>query len=170
MVVSPFIDSGGTGILHSPLLSALSRGVAVRVFVHDVLNLGTPTSRALEQLRREAERSQMDLSVYSAWSVGFCRVSSMHLRWGAVSARPRFFFFARVGLSGFVGVWVIDFEHANILQHFGKAIRARVETRPQNNQLSNALANGGFEARIDEVCARNQESRDRDFYIERLIQ
>jgi phosphatidylserine/phosphatidylglycerophosphate/cardiolipin synthase-like enzyme len=40
--------------------------VAVRLFVHDALNIGTLTSRALEELRREAERSQGDLSVFSA--------------------------------------------------------------------------------------------------------
>jgi phosphatidylserine/phosphatidylglycerophosphate/cardiolipin synthase-like enzyme len=65
-LVSPFIDPPGIGTLSLPLLGALSRGVAVRLFAHDALNLGTPTSRALEELRREAERTSTDLSVYSA--------------------------------------------------------------------------------------------------------
>ncbi len=38
----------------------------MRLFVHDALNVGTPTSRALEELRREAERIQGDLAVFSA--------------------------------------------------------------------------------------------------------
>jgi phosphatidylserine/phosphatidylglycerophosphate/cardiolipin synthase-like enzyme len=41
-------------------------GVTVRLFAHDALNIGTPTSRALEELRRAAERAKTDLSVYSA--------------------------------------------------------------------------------------------------------
>lgn len=65
-LVSPFVDPAGIGMLLTPLLGALSRGVKVRLFTHDALNLGTPTSRALEELRREAERTDSDLSVYSA--------------------------------------------------------------------------------------------------------
>ncbi|HEX3684949.1 MAG TPA: phospholipase D-like domain-containing protein [Bryobacteraceae bacterium] len=65
-LVSPFIDPAGIGTLQSVLVGALSRSVRVWLFVHDALNLGTPTSRALEELRRNAERSKADLSVYSA--------------------------------------------------------------------------------------------------------
>ncbi len=65
-LVSPFVDTPGIGTLSRPLLAALARGVNVRLFVHDALNLGTPTSRALEELRREAERIKADLSVFSA--------------------------------------------------------------------------------------------------------
>jgi len=65
-LVSPFVDAGGIGVILGPLLAALSRGVVVRLFVHDALNAGTPTSRALEELRREAERIQGALSVFSA--------------------------------------------------------------------------------------------------------
>jgi len=65
-LVSPFIDPAGIGTLSMPLLEALSRRVTVRLLVHDALNIGTPTSRALEELRREAERSRFDLSVFSA--------------------------------------------------------------------------------------------------------
>jgi phosphatidylserine/phosphatidylglycerophosphate/cardiolipin synthase-like enzyme len=64
--VSPFIDPEGIGTLSAPLLGALSRRVAVRLFVHDALNIGSLTSRALEELRREAERARCDLSVFSA--------------------------------------------------------------------------------------------------------
>jgi phosphatidylserine/phosphatidylglycerophosphate/cardiolipin synthase-like enzyme len=65
-LVSPFVDPAGLGAVYSPLLEALSRGVGVRLLVHDALDIGTPTSRALEELRREAERMRTDLSVYSA--------------------------------------------------------------------------------------------------------
>jgi phosphatidylserine/phosphatidylglycerophosphate/cardiolipin synthase-like enzyme len=65
-LVSPFVDAAGIGIISGPLLAALAKGVAVRLFVHDALNVGTPTSRVLEELRREAERIQGDLSVFSA--------------------------------------------------------------------------------------------------------
>ena len=65
-LVSPFVDPAGIGTLSRPLLAALIRGVEVRLFAHDALNLGTPTSRALEGLRREAERTKTDLSVFSA--------------------------------------------------------------------------------------------------------
>ncbi|MEI9975310.1 MAG: phospholipase D-like domain-containing protein [Ignavibacteriota bacterium] len=65
-LVSPFIDLTAIGTLSTHLLTALSRKVAVRLFVHDALNIGTLTSRALEELRRDAERKQVDLSVFSA--------------------------------------------------------------------------------------------------------
>lgn len=65
-LISPFVDAGGVGTLLTPLVSALSRKVEVRLFVHDALNIGTPTSRALEELRREAEHISGNLSVYSA--------------------------------------------------------------------------------------------------------
>src|SRR5580658_9667631 len=62
-LVSPFVDTAGIGALSLPLLAALSRNVSVRLFVHDALNIGTSTSRALEELRREAERNRVDLSL-----------------------------------------------------------------------------------------------------------
>jgi phosphatidylserine/phosphatidylglycerophosphate/cardiolipin synthase-like enzyme len=65
-LVSPFVDPAGIGTLSSALIGALSRGVDVRLFAHDALNLATPTSRALEELRREASRTKAHFSVYSA--------------------------------------------------------------------------------------------------------
>jgi len=65
-LISPYVDPGGIGIILGPLTAALSRAVVVRLFVHDALNVGTPTSLALEELRREAERIRGDLSVFSA--------------------------------------------------------------------------------------------------------
>ena len=61
-LVSPFVDPRGIGVILGPLTAALLRAVAVRLFVHDALNVGTPTSRALEEFRREAERIRGDRS------------------------------------------------------------------------------------------------------------
>ncbi len=65
-LVSPFIDQPGVGTLLLSLTNALARGVKVCLFVHDALNLATHTSRALEDLRRDAQCQNGDLSVYSA--------------------------------------------------------------------------------------------------------
>jgi phosphatidylserine/phosphatidylglycerophosphate/cardiolipin synthase-like enzyme len=65
-LVSPFIDPPGIGTLLVSLTNALARGVKVQLFVHDALNLATHTSRALENLRRDAQCHDGDLSVYSA--------------------------------------------------------------------------------------------------------
>lgn len=76
-LVSPFIDPPGIGTLLLPLTSALARGVKVHLFVHDALNLATHTSRALEDLRRDAQCQNGDLSVYSA-EAGTGRDRSLH--------------------------------------------------------------------------------------------
>lgn len=65
-LISPFVDSPGIASLSSAIVSALIRRVKVRLFAHDALNLATPTSKALEDLRREASRMRGDLQVYSA--------------------------------------------------------------------------------------------------------
>ena len=65
-LVSPFIDPPGIGTLLLPLTTALARGVKIKLFVHDALNLATHTSHALEDLRRDAQCHDGDLSVYSA--------------------------------------------------------------------------------------------------------
>lgn len=76
-LVSPFIDPLGIGTLLLPLTTALARGVKVRLFVHDALNLATQTSRALEELRRDAQSQDGDLSVYSA-EAGSGRDRALH--------------------------------------------------------------------------------------------
>lgn len=76
-LVSPFIDPSGIGTLLLPLTTALARGVKVRLFVHDALNLATQTSRALEELRRDAQSQDGDLSVYSA-EAGSGRDRALH--------------------------------------------------------------------------------------------
>src|SRR5690348_10868631 len=76
-LVSPFIDPAGIGTLLLPLTTALARGVKVQLFVHDALNLATQTSRALEELRRDAQCQDGALSVYSA-EAGTGRDRSLH--------------------------------------------------------------------------------------------
>jgi phosphatidylserine/phosphatidylglycerophosphate/cardiolipin synthase-like enzyme len=65
-LVSPFLDSAGIGGLLSPLLNAMSRGVNVTLLTHDALDLGSFTSRAIEDFRREADRVGGRFAVYSA--------------------------------------------------------------------------------------------------------
>jgi phosphatidylserine/phosphatidylglycerophosphate/cardiolipin synthase-like enzyme len=64
--VAPFIDSAGIGGLLPMILSAMLRGVKVVLFTHDALNIASFTSKAIEELRREAERIGGQLAVYSA--------------------------------------------------------------------------------------------------------
>jgi phosphatidylserine/phosphatidylglycerophosphate/cardiolipin synthase-like enzyme len=65
-LVAPFIDSAGISGLLTALLSAMLRGVNVIFLTHDALNIASFTSRAIEELRREAERIGGQLAVYSA--------------------------------------------------------------------------------------------------------
>jgi len=66
ILLTPFIDLAGVGIILTPLLSAMHRQVQVTLFTHDALNIGSYTSKAIEELRREAVRIGGILSVYSA--------------------------------------------------------------------------------------------------------
>jgi phosphatidylserine/phosphatidylglycerophosphate/cardiolipin synthase-like enzyme len=66
ILVAPFIDSAGISGLLTALLSAMLRGVNVIFLTHDALNIASFTSRAIEELRREAERIGGQLAVYSA--------------------------------------------------------------------------------------------------------
>lgn len=66
LLVSPFIDMAGVGRLLEHLVDALLRGVRIILLTHDALNLSSVTSRAVEQLRQEAERARADLTLYSA--------------------------------------------------------------------------------------------------------
>jgi phosphatidylserine/phosphatidylglycerophosphate/cardiolipin synthase-like enzyme len=63
--VSPYIEAHGIGDLLAPLVNALGRGVEVRILTNDALNLSSPSSRGLEVVRREADRMNADLTVYS---------------------------------------------------------------------------------------------------------
>lgn len=66
VLVSPFLDTAGVASLLGPLLDALSRGVRIMILTHDALNVSSFTSRAVEQLRQEAEHARVDLTLYSA--------------------------------------------------------------------------------------------------------
>jgi len=68
ILLTPFVDLAGVGGLLGPLLSAMLRGVEVTLLTHDALNIASYTSRAIEELRREAERIGGNLSVYSGES------------------------------------------------------------------------------------------------------
>src|SRR5438477_12438997 len=65
-LVSPYMDSRGIGMLFTPLMNALSRGVKMTVLTHDALNPTSFTSAAIEEFRREASRAGGRLTVYSA--------------------------------------------------------------------------------------------------------
>ncbi len=65
-LVAPFLDSAGVGGLLTPLLNAMLRGVKVTLLTHDALDIASFTSKAIEELRREAERIGGQLAVYSA--------------------------------------------------------------------------------------------------------
>jgi HKD family nuclease len=66
ILLTPFVDLAGVGGILTPLLSAMLRGVEVTLLTHDALNIASYTSRAIEELRQEAERIGGNLSVYSA--------------------------------------------------------------------------------------------------------
>lgn len=66
ILVAPFIDSAGIGGLMTSLLSAMLRGVKVVLLTHDALNIASFTSKAIEELRRGAERTKGQLTVFSA--------------------------------------------------------------------------------------------------------
>ncbi len=57
ILVAPFIDSAGISGLLTALLGAMLRGVNVIFLTHDALNIASFTSRAIEELRREAGTS-----------------------------------------------------------------------------------------------------------------
>lgn len=65
-IVSPFIDADGVGLLLEPLLNAMSRGVELTWLTHDVCKGSSINSKAIEGVRREAERLGARMSVYSA--------------------------------------------------------------------------------------------------------
>ncbi|MCA3761422.1 MAG: hypothetical protein IN804_00500 [Cutibacterium sp.] len=68
LMVSPYIELRGVGYLFARLSDALTRGVRLVLITHDVADLATVNSHALEELRREAERVGGDLAVFSAES------------------------------------------------------------------------------------------------------
>lgn len=66
LLMSPFIASSGIQTMKQHLLDALHRGVQVTIIGHQLHDLGSAQSQAIESLRQEAERSQQHFSAYSA--------------------------------------------------------------------------------------------------------
>ncbi len=68
VLVSPYVEARGIGLLFDRLSDALSRGVAVLLVHHDLSDIASANSRAVEELRREAERVGGRLEAFSAES------------------------------------------------------------------------------------------------------
>lgn len=68
VLVSPYVEARGVGLLFDRLSGVLSRGVATMLVTHDLSDIASTNSRAVEDLRREAERVGGRLEVFSARS------------------------------------------------------------------------------------------------------
>jgi phosphatidylserine/phosphatidylglycerophosphate/cardiolipin synthase-like enzyme len=68
VLVSPYIEVRGVGLLFDRLAGALSRGVATMLITYDLSDIASTNSRAVEELRKEAERVSGRLQVFSATS------------------------------------------------------------------------------------------------------
>lgn len=66
VLVSPYIEARGVGLLFDRLSGALSRGVVTILITHGLSDISSINSRAVEELRREAERVGGWLEVFSA--------------------------------------------------------------------------------------------------------
>lgn len=66
LLMSPFIASSGVQAMKQNLLDALHRGVHVKLIGHDLQDLASAQSQAIETLRKDAERSRMRFTAYSA--------------------------------------------------------------------------------------------------------
>ncbi len=70
VLVSPYVEARGVGLLFERLTDALARGVKLVLVTHEASDLGSANSHALEELRRAAERVDGDLTVFSAEGAG----------------------------------------------------------------------------------------------------
>jgi phosphatidylserine/phosphatidylglycerophosphate/cardiolipin synthase-like enzyme len=68
VLVSPYVEVRGVGLLFDRLAGALSRGIATTLITHDLSDIASTNSRAVEELRKEAERVSGRLQVFSATS------------------------------------------------------------------------------------------------------
>ena len=66
LLVAPFIEPRGIGMLQRELLAALTRDVAVRVVTQDATSLGSWASQSLDSLRQEARGLPGRLTVFTA--------------------------------------------------------------------------------------------------------
>lgn len=66
LITAPFIEIRGFGSLMDGLQGALSRGVTVTVLSHNLLNIGSSESAAIEELRRMSSDLPGCFHIYSA--------------------------------------------------------------------------------------------------------
>jgi phosphatidylserine/phosphatidylglycerophosphate/cardiolipin synthase-like enzyme len=66
LLVSPYLERKGVGLLTMALLSALHRGVETIVLTHGVSQLNSQAAAAVEELRREALGRPGSLTIYSS--------------------------------------------------------------------------------------------------------
>ena len=72
ILVAPYLEREGIGMLEGKLLGAVARGVKIDILAHHTEDLGSLSSLALEELRRSVEETQGGrLSVYSANTESF---------------------------------------------------------------------------------------------------
>lgn len=72
ILVAPYLEREGIGMLEGELLGAVARGVEINILAHDTEDLGSLSSIALEDFRRSVEETQGGrLSVYSANTENF---------------------------------------------------------------------------------------------------
>ncbi len=70
VLVSPYVEARGVGLLFERLADAMARGAKLVLVTHEASNLGSANSHAIEELRRAAERVGGDLAVFSAGGAG----------------------------------------------------------------------------------------------------
>jgi len=66
LITAPFIDKRGFGELMDELQKALSRGVAVTLLSHGLVDIGSSASMSIEDLRRSAQTLPGRFRLYSA--------------------------------------------------------------------------------------------------------
>lgn len=66
LLMSPFIAAKGVAFIEAYLIAALHRGVEIYLIGHELQNIGSLQSQAVESLRREAERRGTTFHAYSA--------------------------------------------------------------------------------------------------------
>jgi hypothetical protein len=66
MLVSPYLDPPGMGLLSEALLAAVHRGVAVMLLTHEAEDLSSAASSAIESLRRECVGLTGAFTLYAA--------------------------------------------------------------------------------------------------------
>lgn len=66
LIVTPYLEPRGLGLLQAPLLDALHRGAEVTLLTHDAQDMASLAATAVEPLRRESRTSAGTFLVYTA--------------------------------------------------------------------------------------------------------